>query len=57
VVYHGLLIINCDGFDNAFVVALDAATGRTKWRRSRRAPWSQAYSTPLVIRVGATPIR
>ncbi|HUF48456.1 MAG TPA: PQQ-binding-like beta-propeller repeat protein [Vicinamibacterales bacterium] len=52
-ILHGdLLIINCDGFDQAFVVALDAATGRQKWRRSRRQPWSQAYSTPLAIRVG-----
>jgi outer membrane protein assembly factor BamB len=52
VVYGDLLIVNCDGFDNAFVVALDRHTGRTKWRRARRQPWSQAYSTPLVIRVG-----
>jgi outer membrane protein assembly factor BamB len=46
----GLLVINCDGFDQAFVVALDTRTGRTKWRRDRRAPHSQAYSTPLAIR-------
>jgi outer membrane protein assembly factor BamB len=52
VLYRDLLIINCDGFDQAFVVALDRMTGREKWRRSRRSPWSQAYSTPLVIRVG-----
>jgi outer membrane protein assembly factor BamB len=48
-----LLVINCDGFDEAYVVALDAATGRTKWRRARRAPTSQAYSTPLAIRTPA----
>jgi len=46
----GLLIINCDGFDDPYVIALDAATGKTKWRQARRAPTSQAYSTPLVIR-------
>jgi len=45
----GLLIINCDGFDDPYVIALDAATGKTKWRQARRAPTSQAYSTPLVI--------
>jgi outer membrane protein assembly factor BamB len=33
-------------------VALDAATGRVRWKRERRTPWDQAYSTPLVIRVG-----
>ncbi|HUF47212.1 MAG TPA: PQQ-binding-like beta-propeller repeat protein [Vicinamibacterales bacterium] len=51
-ILHGdLLIVNCDGFDAAFVVALDKRTGRTRWRRSRRLPWSQAYSTPLAITV------
>ena len=50
---HGdLLIVSCDGFDEAFVVALDKRTGKTRWRTSRRQPWSQAYTTPLVIRVG-----
>src|SRR4051812_11613183 len=44
-----LLIVNCDGFDEAFVVALDKRTGKTKWRADRREPHSQAYSTPLAI--------
>ena len=53
VLYRDLLIINCDGWGNdAYVVALDTQTGKSKWRTSRRRPWSQAYSTPLVIRVG-----
>jgi outer membrane protein assembly factor BamB len=47
-----LLIINCDGFDEAYVVALDKNTGKMKWRADRREPHSQAYSTPLTIRVG-----
>ena len=52
-ILHGdLLIFSCDGFDQAFVVALDKQTGKVRWRTSRRRPWSQAYSTPLVIRVG-----
>ena len=52
-VLHGdLLILNCDGDDAAFVVALDKRTGKTRWRTSRRQPWAQAYTTPLVIRVG-----
>ena len=53
VLYRDLLIINCDGWgDDAYVVALDTQTGKSRWRTSRRRPWSHAYSTPLVIRVG-----
>jgi outer membrane protein assembly factor BamB len=44
-----LLILNCDGFDQAFVVALDKRTGKTRWRVDRREPHSQAYSTPLLM--------
>ena len=47
-----LLIINGDGFDQAFVAALDKRTGKVRWRTDRLEPHSQAYSTPLVIRVG-----
>jgi outer membrane protein assembly factor BamB len=50
---HGdLLILNCDGYDQAFVVALDTATGEVRWKADRRGRFSQAYSTPLVIRFG-----
>jgi outer membrane protein assembly factor BamB len=50
---HGdLLIFSGDGSDAAFVVALDKRTGKVRWKTSRRQPWDQAYSTPLVIRVG-----
>jgi outer membrane protein assembly factor BamB len=52
VLYGGLLIINCDGDDDAFVIALDKNTGETRWKALRRKPFAQAYSTPLVIRVG-----
>src|SRR5258705_5739588 len=52
VLYGDLLILNCDGSDEAFVVALDKRTGKTRWKTSRRQPWDQAYTTPLVIRVG-----
>ena len=52
VLYHDLLILSIDGYETAFVVALDAATGEERWRTARRQPISQAYSTPLVIRVG-----
>jgi outer membrane protein assembly factor BamB len=52
-IIHGeLLIVNCDGADSAFVVALDKRTGKVRWKTWRRQPWSQAYTTPLVIRHG-----
>jgi outer membrane protein assembly factor BamB len=55
VLYRDLLVINCDGWgDEAYVIALDADTGRTRWKTSRRRPWSQAYSTPLVISVNGS---
>jgi len=50
--YGDLLIVSCDGFDAAYVVALDKRTGKTRWRTFRRRPFSQAYTTPLAIRVG-----
>jgi outer membrane protein assembly factor BamB len=52
IVHGDLLIFSCDGSDTAFVVALDKRTGKVRWKRDRRAPADQAYSTPLVIRVG-----
>ena len=52
VLFGDLLIISCDGSDTAFVVALDKRTGKVRWKTSRRQPADQAYSTPLVIRVG-----
>jgi outer membrane protein assembly factor BamB len=50
--YGDLLIVSCDGSDDAFVAALETRTGKVRWRASRRQPFDQAYSTPLVIRVG-----
>jgi outer membrane protein assembly factor BamB len=52
VVHGDLLIFSCDGSNAAFVVALDKRTGKVRWKRDRRLPADQAYSTPLVIRVG-----
>ena len=51
--YGDLLILSCDGSDQAFVVALDKRTGKVRWKTWRRQPWDQAYTTPLLIRVGA----
>jgi outer membrane protein assembly factor BamB len=52
VLWSDLLIFTCDGVDAAFVVALDVRTGKERWKTWRRTPWSHAYATPLVIRVG-----
>jgi outer membrane protein assembly factor BamB len=52
IVYGDLLIFSCDGSDAAFVIALDKRTGKTKWKTNRGFPSDQAYTTPLVIRVG-----
>jgi outer membrane protein assembly factor BamB len=51
--YRDLLIVNCDGNgDEAYVIALDTRTGQTRWKKDRRRPSAQAYSTPLIIRSG-----
>ena len=34
------------------MAAIDTATGKIRWRTDRRRPADQAYSTPLIIRVG-----
>jgi outer membrane protein assembly factor BamB len=52
IVFGDLLIFNCDGSSDAFVVALDKATGKVRWKTDRRQPADQAYTTPLAIRVG-----
>jgi outer membrane protein assembly factor BamB len=50
--YHDLLIVNCDGGDQAYVVALDTKTGAVRWKTPRRPPSGSAYTTPLLVRVG-----
>jgi outer membrane protein assembly factor BamB len=50
--YKDLLIFSGDGHYEAFVVALDKNTGKVRWKTERRKPFDQAYTTPLVIRVG-----
>jgi outer membrane protein assembly factor BamB len=52
ILYGDLLIFSGDGSDEAFVVALDKHTGKIRWRTPRRQPADQAYSTPLIVRVG-----
>ena len=51
VLYKDLLIFSHDGYYEAYVMALDARTGEVRWKTPRRKPFSQAYTTPLVINV------
>ena len=53
IVVDDLLVFNCDGVEEPFVVALDKATGRERWRtlRNRKAKNLYALSTPLLINV------
>lgn len=62
VLFEDLLIFNVDGGDVQFVVALDTATGETKWRTDRSIELAgfapdlrKAYSTPIVIDVAGKP--
>jgi outer membrane protein assembly factor BamB len=61
ILFEKLLIVNCDGQDEQYVVALDKTTGRPVWKTSRSAPlranpdFRKAYSTPVLIRVGGRP--
>src|SRR5256886_5682051 len=59
ILLNGMLIFNCDGARNPFIVALDANSGEVKWKTPRNTP-SRAlfsFSTPLAIDVdGATQI-
>jgi outer membrane protein assembly factor BamB len=53
VLVDGRLIFSCDGASDPFVVALDANSGREKWRFQRQADSDKrfAFSTPAVIEV------
>ena len=51
ILHDGRLILSIDGYDTAFLVAVDAQSGEERWRNMRPDPVSQAYSTPLTIRV------
>ena len=48
------LIFSCDGGDKAFIVALDANTGRLRWQTDRSVDAFKrfSFSTPLLITVG-----
>lgn len=71
VIYKNLLIMNFDGSDHQFVIALDKNTGKTVWRTKRSldfkdltpegkpsadGDWRKAFSTPLIHDFGQGPI-
>jgi outer membrane protein assembly factor BamB len=58
IIYGDSLFVNFDGFDVQYVVALDKATGKTRWKSDRNIDYGtdngdfkKAYSTPKVIQV------
>ena len=71
IVWNDLLIMNFDGSDAQFIVALDKKTGKTVWRTERsvdhqdllpdgkvkdEGDYRKAFSTPEVIDVGGQPV-
>lgn len=52
------LVLNCDGMDVRYVVALDKRTGRIVWKTDRSVPparsedMNKAYCTPLLVEFG-----
>ncbi len=62
VLYHDLLVFNVDGGDVQYVVGLDKATGKTRWRTNRSVDFGKlandqrkAFSTPILIEVAGEP--
>lgn len=64
VLFEDLLIVNCDGRDAQFLVALDKNTGEERWRTARKhvAPdrgkdriAGIGFSTPLVVTIEGKP--
>jgi len=53
IVVDDLLVFSCDGGDQAFVVALDRATGKVRWKTPRAVKHFKQFSfhTPLLIDV------
>jgi outer membrane protein assembly factor BamB len=54
VLVDGLVVVSCDGSDIQFVAALDANSGKLRWKKDRPpsdAPKKFAFGTPLVIEV------
>jgi|HubBroStandDraft_2_1064218.scaffolds.fasta_scaffold26631_2 outer membrane protein assembly factor BamB len=62
VLFEDLLIVNCDGTDRQFVVALSKQTGQIAWKSKRsisvdekRPDMRKAFSTPALVDVAGRP--
>ena len=62
VLFGNLLILTCDGTDVQYLIALDKATGETKWQTRRSVSFGfwpgdfrKAYSTPFIAQVEGQP--
>ncbi|MDX1382758.1 MAG: PQQ-binding-like beta-propeller repeat protein [Thermoanaerobaculia bacterium] len=51
VVHGDLVLLLCDHDDRSYLLALDKATGETRWRADRGAG-KRSYATPLVVPAG-----
>jgi outer membrane protein assembly factor BamB len=63
ILFENLLIVNFDGFDLQYVVALDKNTGETVWKTDRNINYGtddgdakKAYGTPRIIQVNGRPL-
>jgi outer membrane protein assembly factor BamB len=61
ILFGATLFVHFDGYDVQYVIALDKATGKTRWKRSRDINYAtdngdlkKAYCTPRVIKVKGT---
>ncbi|NOT63333.1 MAG: PQQ-binding-like beta-propeller repeat protein, partial [Acidobacteria bacterium] len=53
IISDGLVVLVCDQVSGSFVIALDRATGRLRWKTDRAA-MTTGWSTPMVFRPEAT---
>ncbi len=53
VIVGALVLQNCDAEKEAYLVALDARTGKTVWRTPREVPERGGWSTPVLLQAGA----
>ena len=53
IIAEGLVVLVCDQVSGSFVIALDRATGRLRWKTDRQG-MSIGWSTPMVFRPEAT---
>ena len=71
IIYRDLLIMNFDGSDAQFIIALDKKTGKTVWRKDRsvdykdlgpngkpkdEGDWRKAFATPHVAMIDGQPL-